>query len=191
MDPVYTVPYPEFCVAQRLSQLLPTKQGYSLFAPLSRQERGVDLILTRRRRSGTTVATVQVKSSRTYSRRPRTRPSKQRLFRYYTWFKTFICPPEADFFCLVTLYPAVDAAEKRELGSWWSSQILLFSQTEMRSFLRSVRTKAGNPDRMFGFAFDVPTEAALYRGDSRQRFADYSDHLLERRVRELQRFITP
>lgn len=188
MDPIYTVPYPEFCVAQQLSKLLPAKQGYSVFAPLSRQERGVDLILARRRRTGSKVATVQVKSSRTYSDRPSMRKSNRRRFRYYTWFNTFACPPEADFFCLVALYPAVDAAEKRELGSWWAPQILLFTQREMRSFLRDIKTKGGSPDRMFGFAFDRPTEAVLYRGDA--RLPDYSAHLLERRVRDLRQFVT-
>lgn len=188
MDAIYTIPYPEFCVAQQLSRLLPGSRGYSLFAPLSRQERGVDLMLVRRRRSSTKAASIQVKASRTYSRPPATTRTK-RPFRYYTWFSTFACPPEADFFCLIALYPAVDAAQKRELGSWWTPQVLLFSQSEMRRFLDSVRTKAGHPDKMFGFGFDRPTESFQQRGDPKRRFRDFSKNLLSRKVFLLRRFV--
>jgi hypothetical protein len=48
MDPVFTLQYPEFIVAQRLASLLPATQGFSLYVPLSRQEKGVDLIVARR-----------------------------------------------------------------------------------------------------------------------------------------------
>ena len=188
MDGIYTIPYPEFCVAQQLSRLLPAKRGYSLFAPLSRQEPGVDLVLVRRARNETTIATIQVKGSRTYSRLKVTARTK-RPFRYYTWFNTFECPPEADFFCLVALYPAVDAKQKRELGSWWAPQVLLFSQVEMRRFLRTVQTVAGHPDKMFGFGFNKPTEVFQYRGDPKRRFRDFSDHILGRKIAQLRRFL--
>lgn len=188
MDGIYTIPYPEFCAAQQLSRLLPAREGYSLFAPLSRQERGVDLILARRARSGTRIATIQVKASRTYSR-PKSTSRTKRPFRYYTWFNTFTCPKEADFFCLISLYPAVDAAQKRELGTWWAPQILLFSQAEMRRFLRAVRTVAGHPDKMFGFGFDTPTAVFQQRGDPRRRFRDFSEHLLGRKIDELRGFL--
>ena len=188
MDGIYTIPYPEFCVAQQLSRLLPAKRGYSLFAPLSRQEPGVDLVLVRRARSGAKVATIQVKGSRTYSR-PKATSRTKRPFRYHTWFNTFECPAEADFFCLVALYPAVDAAMKRELGSWWVPQVLLFSQGEMRRFLRTVRTVAGHPDKMFGFCFDTPDRVFQERGDPRRRFREFSDHVLGRRASMLRAFL--
>lgn len=188
MDGIYTIPYPEFCVAQQLSKLLPAKQGYSLFAPLSRQERGVDLVIVRRARSGAKVATIQVKGSRTYSR-PKATARTKRPFRYYTWFNTFECPREADFFCLVALYPAVDAAMKRELGSWWAPQALLFSQIEMRSFLRTVQTVAGHADKMFGFGFDTPDRVFQVRGDPKRRFDEFSEYVLGKRVAKLREFL--
>jgi hypothetical protein len=188
LDPVYTIPYGEFCVAQQLSRLLPRTGGYSLYAPISQQEPGVDLIVARRAAGRTRVATVQVKTSRTYSHAGVTARTK-RHFRYKTWFNTFDCPPEADFFCLVALYPAVDAAEKRELGSWWAPQILLFSQVEMRRFLRSVRTVRGHPDRMFGFGFNTPQEAFQTRGDPKRRFRPFSRHLLTGRLTILARYL--
>jgi hypothetical protein len=97
---------------------------------------------------------------------------------------------QADFFCLVALYPAVDAAQKRELGTWWAPQILLFSQAEMRRFLRGVRTVAGKPDRMFGFGFNDPSEAVQTRGDAARRYRDFSDHLLPRSLSRLRKFLS-
>jgi len=89
----------------------------------------------------------------------------------------------------VALYPAVDAAQKRELGSWWSPQVLLFSQAEMRGFLGTVKTVSGKQDRMFGFGFDTPEEAFLVRGDPHRRFNDFSDRVLSMRCDVLREFL--
>ena len=187
MEPTFTLTYPEFCVAQRLTRLLPAKRGYRVFVPTSRQEPGIDLVLGRRTGGRTRVATIQVKASRTYNPRPAVKRRLEgyitkRTFRYYTWFNTFPCPPQADFFALIALYPARDVQERRELGGWWTPLILLFTQGEMRRFLRSVRTVAGKPDQMFGFGFDEPRHVYQTRGDRRRRGRDYSMHLLEQRV---------
>jgi len=190
MDPIFTLPYSEFVVAQQLAQLLPAKQGFSIHTPLSRQQKGVDLIVLRRRGRHSWARTIQVKSSRTYSRRPATRVNRKsdvRKFRFYTWLKTFDCPPEADFFCLVALYPSVDVAEHRERGSWWSPQILVFTQLEMRRLLRSIRTAKGKPDSMFGFGFDVANEAFQTRGYYGRKQRDFSRYLLAKRVGVLRR----
>jgi len=189
MDPIFSLPYSEFCVAQQLARALPSAKGYSLCVPVSRQQPGVDIVIVRRRGRRVRVAHIQVKSSRTYSRRTSQARAK-RPFRYATWFNNFNCPQEADFFCLVALYPAVDAAQKRELGTWWAPQILLFSQSEMRHFLKTVRTVGGRRDRMFGFGFDHPDEAFQTRGDSERRFKDFSKHLLSRRLAKLRKFLS-
>jgi hypothetical protein len=190
LEPIFTLPYSEFVVAQRLAQLLPASKGYSLHAPISRQEPGVDLLIARRRGAQVRAASIQVKSSRTYSH-PATRVRTTRpSFRYYTWFNNFDCPPEADFFCLVALYPAVDAAQRRELGSWWAPQILLFSQREMRNFLKRVRTVGGKRDRMFGFGFDDPDHAFQTRGDSARTFRNFSEYILRRRISVLASFLS-
>jgi hypothetical protein len=195
VDPVYTLPYSEFCVAQQLSRFLPPSRGYSLYAPISRQEPGVDLVVVRRTRTGARAATIQVKSSRTYSKpapiRRLTRPFENPVWlQYHTWYKWFECPPQADFFCLVALYPAVDAQQRRELGTWWAPQILLFSQREMRRFLASLKTKTGKRDTMFGFGFNDPNTAYQMRGDARRRFNDFSSHVLSRRAPLLRRFLS-
>jgi len=189
MEPIFSLPYSEFCVAQQLAGLLPAKDGYSIYAPISRQQPGVDLLLARRRGSRTRVASIQVKSSRTYSR-PKTTDRTKRPFRYDTFFNNFDCPKEADFFCLVALYPAVDAAQKRELGTWWAPLVLLFTQSEMRRFLLSIRTVSGGRDKMFGFGFDDPGRVSQTRGDAQRRFRDFSGHLLLSRVVQLKQFVS-
>ena len=92
MEPVFSLPYSEFCVAQQIANRLPASQGYSIYVPISRQQPGVDLILARRRCRPRSRGAIQVKSSRTYSR-----PSGHRGYRFYTWYNTFDCPPQADF----------------------------------------------------------------------------------------------
>jgi hypothetical protein len=188
MEPIFTIPYAEFAVAQRLQQLLPASRGFAVYVPASRQQPAVDLILARRRQGHTAAATIQVKSSRTYSP-PTNRVGTATRFRYRTWFNTFECPNEADFFCLVALYPAIDVRQRRELGTWWAPQIMLFSQGEMRKFLAGVETVGGKADKMFGFGFDEPGEAYQTRGDRQRRFREFSGHLLERRVEALVSFL--
>jgi hypothetical protein len=194
VEPIFTLPYPEFCVAQQLARHLPASQGYSIYAPVSRQQPGVDLVLARRRGNRVKVACIQVKSSRTYSRRPPRRPPQSRTkrsFVYHTWFNNFECPPQADFLCLVTLYPAVDQRERRELGTWWAPQILLFTSGEMRRFLRSVKTVSGLRDGMFGFGFNHAEESFQTRGDMRRRQQSFTHHLLGARLKALRRFLSP
>src|SRR5437773_8779997 len=92
MEAMFTLPYAEFCVAQQLSRLLPAKSGYRMFVPASRQEPGVDLVLAQRIGGRTRVATIQVKTSRTYNPRPAVKMRNaglvtKRSFRYYTWFQ--------------------------------------------------------------------------------------------------------
>src|SRR5271157_2142714 len=119
MEPTFTLPYSEFCVAQQLARLLPAAKGYSLYVPVSRQQPGVDLLIARRRNQKVRVASIQVKSSRTYFRaKPTARTKKP--FRCGTRFNNFECPSEADFFCLVWLYPAEDKAQRRKFGTWWA-----------------------------------------------------------------------
>lgn len=39
MGPLFTIPYPEYCIANQLQALFPASQGFSLFVPASRQEK--------------------------------------------------------------------------------------------------------------------------------------------------------
>jgi len=186
MDPVFTIPYPEYAVASQLSQYLPAGNGYAIFVPASRQQKGVDLLVTQRLNGVTHAMSIQVKSSRTYSRKsPHVRA--RRPFNYETWYNNFDAPPEADFILLVALYPTGESSARH---SWWSQLILVFSHEEMSRFLASVKTVRGKRDKMFGFGFDTPSRIEQTRGDQLRRFKDYTDHLLEQRVAMLRDFLT-
>lgn len=188
MEPVFTIPYSEYAVAQQIRSHLSVSKGYSLYAPMSRQEKGVDLILTRRNGRKSSVATFQIKSSRTYS--PRIVRDESKAFRYHTWFNNFEVPPQADFVVLIALYPPEETRNSRRLSSWWAPVILLFSHAEMRRFLRSVRTVAGARDRMFGFGFNDPNRIYQTRGDQYRRKKEFSAYLLQNRISDVQRFLT-
>jgi hypothetical protein len=182
MDPVFTLQWPEFLLANRLQKLLPKSQGYSLLIPVSRQEKGFDLAVIKNRPNGLyRVATIQIKASRAYAQKPPKRTSTKR-HRFHTWFNRFEVPKEADFFLLFGLY-APDAARTKKVGpQWYRDCTLLFTQQEMKNFMSSCRTRGGKPDRMFGFGFDDERKVVQTRGDKDRRFKDYTRFLLSMRI---------
>jgi len=188
MEPVFTLSYSEFSAAQQLSRLFPATKGYSLYVPLSRQEKGVDLILARRVRGRTHTAAIQVKSSRTYSLRGLRRAAQPRI--HDTFFNRFDAPKLADFVLLVAVFPSDVARSSREMASWWSTLVLVFSTEEMRAFIRSVKTVGGKPDGKFGFGFDEPVSVIQTRGDQHRRYLDFSGHTLANRARHIREFLT-
>jgi len=184
MEPVFTLPYSEYGAANLLSRHFKRSQGYSIFVPASRQEKGVDLLLAKRSGSRIAAITFQVKSSRTYSR-PQPKRSNTARFAYYTWFNRFRVAREADFYLLFVLYPPEQGRTKKSAASWWSAMVLLFSREDMRRFVASVRTKGGEPDNMFGFGFNDPAAVFLTRGHRTLRTVDYTQHVLSNKLAEV------
>jgi hypothetical protein len=180
MESAFTIPYSEYCVAIHLQDLFKPKDGYSLFIPMSRQEKGVDLLLAKRQDEHIVSITIQVKASRTYSPKP-TKSGNSLRFRYYTWFNNFDVPKEADYIFLTGLYPPEEGRTKKSASSWWSVVILAFTQAEMITFISNIKTRKGTRDKMFGFGFDEPTKIYQTRGDMNPR-KDYSSYLLRNRV---------
>ena len=181
MDPVFTLQWPEYLLAHRLQILLPKKDGYSVFVPLSRQEKAVDLAILRKRGGAHKTITIQIKSSRTYSPEPPKRQSTKR-FRFYTWFNRFEPPTDADFIILFGMY-APDAGRTKKVSSaWYRDCSLLFSNVEMKVLMKSCLTRSGSLDKMFGFGFDDPNAVYLTRGDQDRQYKDYADHVLEKRI---------
>jgi hypothetical protein len=187
MEPVFVLPYSEYLAANRLSHYFKVKAGYSIFIPASRQEKGIDILLTKRGDNYLKCASFQVKSSRTYSPMP---PKREKTIRYSytTWFNTFQVPKEADFFLLVGIYPPEENRTKKVVHSWWDSVVLMFTQEEMRDFISQVKTIQGKPDRMFGFGFDSPAKIVLTRGDQHRTMKDYSAFLFQNRIEKIKDF---
>lgn len=190
MDPVFTLQWPEFVLAVRLQHMLTKKQGYSVMIPLSRQEKGIDLAILRKRGGAHRAITLQVKASRSYSHSPPKRVKTKR-FLHYTWFRRFDPPQDADFVLLFGLYAPDTGRTRRVNAKWYRDCTLLFTRHEMKKFMTSCLTVGGQPDRMFGFGFDGPTKVFLTRGDQRRRLTDYSDHLLDARIGLLRASLNP
>src|SRR5437867_7585758 len=166
MDPVFTLPYPEFIVAEQLSNLMPKKEGYSVNVPLSRQQQGFDLLVYSAR-SGE-VARIQIKSSRSYPGKPAKRRATRERFNHNLWFNNFKFHDDvADFYVLFGLYSKVGLDKGVRKKKWYGRQMLIFRDNEMKKFLKAVRTKGGKRDRFFAFSFDSDSpEIFLTRGAS-------------------------
>lgn len=185
MEPVFTLPWPEFHLAERLQEKLPKDAAYSLMIPMSRQEKGIDLAIMKRTPKGSRCATFQVKASRTWisagdrTVRPRT---GQRIFRYTMRFDNFRLPENADFFLLSGMFAPDPHRTKRVEASWYRDCTLLLTAEEMRDFLGNCRTRGGSVDRMFYFSFDNPNEVFQTRGIQDGTHKDFSEFVLDRRL---------
>ena len=177
MNPVFTLPYTELLVAEHLRTQFPSTQNYSVLIPLSREQKGFDLILSKRVNGESKAVTIQIKGSRTYLQKPGiTKKGKQSL-RFGTFFNHFKPSTDADLFVFVSLYSPEPTTTKHS-ASAWASHFLLFTYDEMTEFLNQVRTKKGTPDK-FGFGFNNDTDAFVTRGIAGQ--PDYSEHILAKR----------
>lgn len=164
------IDYGEYIAAEVLLKHLNVSKNkfkeYSIFAPLSRQEKGVDLILYNRTSSKT--ATIQVKFSRSYVRTRKRKPSTN-----YLWFNNFKIDKEAkaDFYILVGNYLKGDhktiiAKEGLTVNAIdFSSIVLIYTYAEIIEELRKIRKKNKNePDSKFGFEFRDENDIVLTRG---------------------------
>ena len=184
MEAVFTLPDSEFRTANRLAELFPKQDGFSLLLPSSRTEKGFDLALLKQNGVKRSVITIQVKASRTYGGTPPKRETTQR-FAHRTWFQTFSVPAETDWIFLVGLYPNSQVRTRKSSAAWWQEIILCFSREEMADFLRQVKTRKGTQDKFFGFGFDEPTGIYQTRGNQNREMKDYSSFLLENRVESI------
>lgn len=181
MDPVFTLQWTEYVVAEKLGTLFPKKDDFSVLIPTSRQEKGIDLGLVKKCDHGkSSVALIQVKASRSYIEEPPKRASTVR-FKHNTWFNRFDPSPQADFFVLVGLYPPDTGRTKPVDRSWYRACMLLFTYQELITFLDGCKTKEGKPDGKFGFGFNDESKIVWTRGDANHTYSDYSSFLISNR----------
>lgn len=182
MDPIFTLPYSEYAVVDRFARQLPKKQGFSIYVPTSRQEKGVDFLIHNSRTNKS--LRFQVKSSRSYVNDDKGSLEKGNL-KYTLWFNNFrkrYLEGEAEYYILFGLYPeySIDtyiAAKK----SFWSPIILCFPDMEMKTLLDSVLTKKERkPDRFFYIGFNSPSHVFGTRGFSSR--LDLSGYLLDKQI---------
>ena len=110
MQPIFTMQYGEFAVADYLSKKI---KGVSVFIPASAQEKGIDLLLYRHDHGVNKSNAIQLKMSRTYYNE-----KKDSGFPYYLWFNRFLIQPNASWYILVGIYAKhPDNAEKAKAYS--------------------------------------------------------------------------
>jgi len=178
MEPVFTMQYAEFKVANCLAEKI---SDASVFIPASAQEKGIDLLLYRHCDGRNMTNTVQVKMSRTYYSKKATDE-----YPYYLWFNRFDVPENADWFVLVGIYARLPKEAGSLKGQDWGEIMLAFTNEEMCTFMDEVRQKR-NPekaDKMFGFGFDDEEHIVQTRGYATKR--DMSAYLLENRLAEIE-----
>jgi hypothetical protein len=183
MDGIFSLPYSEFSVIESLSKHLKKNEGFSVFVPVSRQQKGIDFLILNTRNAK--VATFQVKSSRVY-------PAKEKNkygFEYYMWLNNFAGKYEkgtADFYAIYGLYPLYDEKKGISSGSkLWKDIILCYPEKDMFAFLSNVKTKKGTPDKFFGYGFNGKGEISVDRGLEEK--VDASEYLLSNRIGEIKR----
>jgi hypothetical protein len=181
MEPILTLPYSEWLVAEELMETFPGGDGFAVYAPLSRQQKGVDLLLTKRAGHSSRVAALQVKYSRAYEARPGSE------FRFVVWFKAFRVPPECDFVILASLYPNITGSGGGKESSWWRRLLLIFTRKETETFIASLQTRSGSPDKMFYLNFDSSDRVVQTRGAPEHR--DCSEYIFHRRLPLLRTFL--
>jgi hypothetical protein len=185
MDPIFTLQWPEFLLANRLQKLLPKKDGYSILIPTSRQEKGIDLAVLKKSQGQNRVVTLQIKASRTYFGKPPKREGTK-TFSFYTWFNRFDVPEEADFILLSGMYAPDTGRTKPVTAKWYRDCTLLFTNDEMKRFMQNCLTVGGKPDKMFSFGFDDPSAVFQTRGDRERKLKPFSGLLLDKRIKLIQ-----
>ena len=150
MEPIFTMQYGEFAVADYLSKNI---KNASVFIPASAQEKGIDLLLYRHNNGCNTTNTIQVKMSRTYYNDKKDSP-----YPYYLWFNRFEVHKNANWFVLVGIYAKHpdDSANAKAKSTCWDTIMLAFTNKEMLYFMNEVKQKKdkSKDDKMFGFGFD-------------------------------------
>lgn len=177
MEPVFTIQYGEYAVAEILSRKI---KGASIFIPVSAQEKGIDMLLYKHTESGNKVVTIQVKMSRTYN-------DVKKGYNHYLWFNRFVPQKNADLFILVGIFPTyqIGSNQKRadlKSGKQWDEIFIVFTHDEMSDFMENIRLKKKPEqyDGKFGFGFNEKTSVYLTRGFP--EITDFSDKLLPHRI---------
>jgi hypothetical protein len=183
MDPVFSLPYSEYVVAERLRNQFTKANGYSIYIPVSRQEKGVDLALIRNTKSERKISTFQIKASRTYFGEPPKRKTTPERFKFYTWFNRFEPNPRADLFIIIGFFPLAEAMTRKKGTSTYGDCSLLFTYQEIKELLDNCRTVKGGADKMFGFGFNDLDAIVYTRGDSLRSNKDFVEFRLDKRFK--------
>lgn len=175
----FTIPFPEYDIANILQKEFSKKNNFSVAIPFSRQQKFYDLLLINGESKKS--VTIQVKSSRTW-------PGKEKEeYQFYSWLNYFdIKNNYSDFYLIYMTYPVFD--KNFRPGAKWNRKILVFNQKEMAELLNSVKTKTGKQERFFSFGFNI-SDNKIYgaRGFAHLEKQEFSKNLLENKLNEIRK----
>lgn len=168
MDGIFNLPYSEFEVINVMQRLLKKSDGYSVYVPVSRQQKGIDFIV--HNFNTNKLLRFQVKSSRTYiheAKELKNGKIKRPKYKYNLWLNNFIDKYEkgrCDYYILFGLYP-VYSPEKNIKDKFWKSILLCYNENEMLEILEKIKTKKEEKtDRFFSYGFNTGNEIFNERG---------------------------
>ena len=178
MQPIFTMQYGEFAVADYLSKKI---KPVSVFIPSYTTEKGIDLLLYKHEFGVNIINTIQVKMSRTYC------SDNGKGFPNYLWFNRFDVQQNADWYILVGIYAKhpKNSSNAKSNDTKWDTIMLAFTNEEMKKFMAEVKQKKDptKDDKMFGFGFDDAGNISQTRGYPANR--DMSQYLIENRIDEI------
>ena len=175
MEPVFTLQYAEWVVAEELKKCF---KNMSIFIPLSRQEKGIDLMLYNFNNDENKVLTFQIKSSRTYI------DKTKKEFYGHLLFNQFKVYDNADWFILCGIYPSPENSEMSPRNFKWQHILLALTKDEMKTFLNNVRTKKENKvDTKFQLSFDLDRNIFQTRGCSKH--TNLNNFLFKNRIKDI------
>ena len=179
MEPIFTMQYGEFAVADYLAKKV---KDASVFIPASAQEKGIDLLLYRHANGCNTTNTIQVKMSRTYYN---DKPDSG--YPYYLWFNRYAVQRNANWYVLVGIYAKrpSEAESAKAKSTSWDTIMLAFTNKEMAKFMDEVKQKKDpdKDDKMFGFGFDDEKQIFQTRGYPTIR--DMTPYLIDNCIEEI------
>ncbi len=190
MEAIFTLPYSEYAVATLLQKNFKKSDGYSIQIPLSRQQKGIDLLIYNQKTKK--AISIQVKSSRSWYGTPSKTTSSKEKFQYYSWFNNFDYERGiADFYVFFILYPKNSFAQKRldktkDLKKWWDSCMVTFNDKEIELLLKNLKTKEGKPESFFGFGFNEKSKD-IYITRGFKKPVSYKKNLIENKMDEMKK----
>ena len=175
----FTIPFPEYDIADIIQKEFPKKENFSVAIPISRQQKFYDLLLVKGESKRS--VTIQVKSSRTYL------ANDKAEHQFFSWLNHFdIKDNYSDFYFIYMTFPLFDKNFKPRAK--WDRKILVFNQKEMVKILDNVKTKGGKPERFFSFGFDADGKAiAGQRGFSHLPKKNFAKNLLENKLEDIRK----
>ncbi len=185
MDALFTIPYGEYAVADKLTKII---KNISIFIPTSRQEKGIDLLIYSFENNKNCISSVQVKQSRTYYESRVIEVDNQKVpVTGYLWFNRFKVPENADWIILTgtrVIHPQSWNTESINDVSW-DPIMLAFKKEEMCDFMKNVKQRKDNAkdDKMFGFWYDEGGNIYQTRGCANNR--NMNNYLINNRIADI------